>query len=47
MIEIKELLARFSNILFKEINKKDFIVESINFATNLNIKSEDINFRRL
>lgn len=45
MIEIKDLLQRFSKILLSERNKKDFIVETINKEAKINIKSEDIELK--
>ena len=46
MIEIKDLLLRFGNILLKEESKKELIRETISKAINYNIKSEDIKIKK-
>ncbi len=45
MIEIKDLLSNFSNILLKEEIKKDSIRDIISQAINLKIKREDIEIK--
>ena len=45
MIEIKDLLERFGNILLKEESKKELIRETISKAINYEIKSEDIKIK--
>ena len=46
MIEIKDLLLKFDNILLKEEVKKSLIRETISKAINFEIKSEDIKIKR-
>ena len=46
MIEIKDLLERFGNILLKEESKKELIRETISKAINYEIKSEDIKIKK-
>ncbi len=46
MIEIKDLLARFGNILLKEELKKDLIRTTISEAINYDIKSEDLKIKK-
>jgi hypothetical protein len=45
MIEIKDLLARFSNILLGEERKKEEIRKIISEAIKVDIKSEDIKIK--
>jgi len=45
MIEIKDLLLKFGNILLKEEVKKDLIREIISKAINFEIKKEDIKIK--
>ena len=45
MIEIKDLLLKFGNILLKEEVKKDLIRETISKAINFEIKKEDIKIK--
>lgn len=45
MIEIKDLLLKFGNILLKEEVKKDLIRETISEAINFQIKKEDIKIK--
>ena len=42
MIEIKDLLLKFNNILISGEVKKEFIKKSIKDATNIDIKNDDI-----
>ncbi len=46
MIEIKDLLLRFGNILLKEEGKKDLIRTTISEIINYDIKSEDIKIKK-
>ncbi len=46
MIEIKDLLERFGNILLKEELKKEAIREIISKNINLKIKPEDIKIKK-
>ena len=46
MIEIKDLLLKFGNILLKEEVKKDLIRETISKAINFEIKKEDIKIKK-
>lgn len=45
MIEIKDLLLRFQNILLSEEVKKNSIRDIIYQVTGIDIKSEDINIK--
>jgi len=45
MIEIKDLLVRFSKIIENSEGKKLFIIQTINEETGLNILSEDIKIK--
>ncbi len=45
MIEIKDLLARFSNILLGEEAKKEVIRKTISEIIKVEIKSEDIKIK--
>ena len=45
MIEIKDLLARFSEILLGEEGKKESVRNAISGAINIEIKSEDIRIK--
>jgi hypothetical protein len=45
MIEIKDLLERFGNILLKEELKKEAIKEILSKAINFEIKKEDIKIK--
>jgi len=42
MIEIKDLLLRFKDILFSEEGKKEVIVNAIKKATHLSINTENM-----
>jgi len=46
MIEIKDLLLKFNNLLFSEEVKKNSIREILNETIGLNIKSEDIKIKK-
>ncbi len=46
MIEIKDLLLKFSNILLKEEVKKDLIRETISDIINFQIQKEDIKIKK-
>lgn len=46
MIEIKDLLLKFGDLLLKEELKKDLIREIISKAINLPIKTEDIKIKK-
>ncbi|MFA5792029.1 MAG: hypothetical protein WC884_03260 [Candidatus Paceibacterota bacterium] len=46
MIEIKDLLARFSNILFKEESKKEIIRNIISSVVGVEIKKEDMQIKK-
>jgi len=46
MIEIKDLLAKFGNLLLKEELKKELIRETISKAINYEIKGEDIKIKK-
>lgn len=45
MIEIKDLLARFSNILLSEEVKKGIVVDVISKTIGVDIKSSDIKIK--
>lgn len=45
MIEIKDLLLRFSNILLSEETKKSTIIDVLDSIIGLKIKSEDIKIK--
>ena len=45
MIEIKDLLVRFNNLLFSEEIKKASILEVINKIIGVEIKSEDVKIK--
>jgi hypothetical protein len=45
MIEIKDLLNRFNEILLGEEGKKEAIRKAISFVVGLEIKSEDIKIK--
>ena len=45
MIEIKDLLARFNNLLFSEEIKKASIINAIKQVVGLDIKSEDVKIK--
>ena len=45
MIEIKDLLERFSNLLLGEEAKKNAIREVLNQIINIEIKSEDVKIK--
>ena len=46
MIEIKDLLLKFGNIILKEETKKDLIRTTISEAINYDINSEDIKIKK-
>ena len=46
MIEIKDLLAKFGNILLKEELKKELVRDTISKAINFEIKPEDIKIKK-
>ena len=46
MIEIKDLLLKFGNILLKEELKKELIRETISKAIGYEIKSEDVKIKK-
>ncbi len=45
MIEIKDLLARFNNILTKEAGKKEIIRSAISSVIHVEISSKDIKIK--
>jgi len=45
MIEIKDLLVRFNNLLFSEEIKKSSIIEVIKQVVGVEIKSEDVKIK--
>ncbi len=45
MIEIKDLLARFENLLLSEESKKQSIARSVGSAINLEISARDIEIK--
>jgi DNA replication protein DnaD len=45
MIEIKDLLVRFNNILLSEEGKKDSIRKAISETIKIEIKSEDVKIK--
>ncbi len=45
MIEIKDLLARFNNLLFSEETKKASIIDVIKKVIGVEIKSEDVKIK--
>jgi len=45
MIEIKDLLAKFSNVLLGEEAKKESVREAISSTIGVEIKSEDIKIK--
>jgi len=45
MIEIKDLLARFNNILLSEEVKKEFIKNTISEVIGIQIKNQDIEIK--
>lgn len=45
MIEIKDLLARFNDILLSEEAKREAVRKAISSAVNININSEDIKIK--
>ncbi len=45
MIEIKDLLLNFKNILLSEENKKEIIINIIKEVINFQIKKEDIKIK--
>lgn len=45
MIEIKDLLSRFGNILLSEEIKKEAVVETISKITKIKIKKEDVKIK--
>ncbi|MFZ3011585.1 MAG: hypothetical protein WA060_01125 [Minisyncoccia bacterium] len=45
MIEIKDLLARFNKILFREEEKKEVIKKIISEVVKISISSEDIKIK--
>ena len=46
MIEIKDLLLKFGNILLKEELKKEIIRETISKAINFEIKPKDLKIKK-
>lgn len=45
MIEIKDLLLRFNNLLFSEEAKKDSIIHVLNQVVGIQIKNEEIKIK--
>ena len=45
MIEIKDLLARFNNLLFSEEIKKNAILGAVKQVIGVDIKSEDVKIK--
>lgn len=45
MIEIKDLLARFSNLLLSEENKKKAVVDVLYQIIKIQVKTEDIQIK--
>jgi len=45
MIEIKDLLAKFSNLLLSEETKKNYLQEVFKKVVGIEIKSEDIKIK--
>lgn len=45
MIEIKDVLSRFSNVLFEHDSKQKLVLEAIFKVTNIKIKQSDLKIK--